>query len=106
VHGPQTGVCRACGELTDAFSNASCMRCGSSYHLALRQDVPAKDCGQVWIDDESQTLEFACNVCLGVVGAVESDQEMGERAGYARSEGGRASELLRRKRAERRRRGV
>jgi hypothetical protein len=81
------------------------MRCGSPYHLALRQDVPAKDCGQVWIDDESQTLEFACNICLEIVSEGVGDEQAGERAGYARSEGGRASELLRRKRAERRRRG-
>ena len=105
MHGPQTGVCRVCGELTDAFSNATCMRCGSPYHLALRQDVPAKDCGQVWIDDESQTLEFACNICLGVAGESEGEQGVEARAGYARREGTRASELLRRKRSERRRGG-
>lgn len=103
MHGPQTGVCRVCGELTDAFSNATCMRCGAQYHLALRQDVPAKDCGQVWIDDESQTLEFACNICLGtaVVPAATEGRAGGE--GYARAEGGRATDLLRRKRRQRRR---
>lgn len=105
MHGPQTGVCRVCGELTDAFSNATCMRCGSAYHLALRQDVPAKDCGQVWIDDESQTLEFACNVCLGITGEPAAGESREERAGYARSEGGRAADVLRRKRSLRRRQG-
>jgi hypothetical protein len=107
VHGPQVGVCRVCGELTDTYSNATCMQCGSSFHLALRRDVPAKDCGQVWIDDETQTLDFACDVCLGRVDpspAAEESEESTERPAYARSEGVRASDLLRRKRAGRRKR--
>jgi hypothetical protein len=90
--------------LTDTFSNATCMQCGFSFHLALRNDVPAKDCGQVWIDDESQTLDFACDVCLGKVDPTPAVEESGNRTGYVRSEGMRASDVLRRKRAVRRRR--
>ena len=103
MHGPQVGACRVCGELTDAFSNATCMQCGSGYHLALRQDVPAKDCGQVWINDEYQTLEFGCDICLS---KVTPDDTAGapSRAQYARSEGRRAADVMRRKRAERGRR--
>ena len=103
MHGPQVGACRVCGELTNAFSNATCMQCGSSYHLALRQDVPAKDCGQVWISDESQTLEFACDICLGKV-SPEDDAAGAARPQYARAEGRRAADVLRRKRGERSRR--
>jgi hypothetical protein len=104
VHGPQVGVCRVCGEMTSAYSNATCMQCGSSYHLALRTDVPAKDCGQVWIDEESQTLDFACDICLGRVAAPAAHEEPAERSGYARREGRRAADVLREKRAQRRRR--
>lgn len=104
MHGPQVGVCRVCGEMTDTFSNATCMRCGFPFHLALRNDVPAKDCGQVWIDEESQTLDFACNICLGQVDPTPAVDEGAGRTGYARSEGMRASDVLRRKRAGRRRR--
>ena len=99
MYGPQVGVCRVCGEMTNTVSNASCLQCGSSYHLALRQDIPAKDCGQVWINEESQTLEFACYICLGVV-APPPDPEVTPpaRPRYVRAQGARAAELLRRKR--------
>lgn len=107
MHGPQVGECRVCGELTNSLSNATCMQCGSPFHLALRNDVPAKDCGRVWIDDESQTLEFACDVCLGVAAdpAATPVEDAAERGAYARANGMRASEIMRRKRAERGRRG-
>lgn len=98
VHGPQTGRCHVCGELTDTYSNAACLRCGSVFHLALRQDMPGKDCGQVWINDESQTLEFACNRCLGLA-APASDGATDETAArYSRSTHSRASDLLRARR--------
>jgi hypothetical protein len=99
VHGPQVGVCRVCGEMTSVTSNASCMQCGGVFHLALRQDVPEKDCGQVWINDESQTLEFACNVCLGQAEPAAPPSD--ERPRYARTQGTRAADLLRAKRRRR-----
>ncbi len=27
-------------------------------------DMPGKDCGEVWVNEEHQALEFACNRCL------------------------------------------
>ena len=105
VHGPQAGRCVVCGEMTDPFSNAVCLQCGGAYHLALRQDIPAKDCGQVWINDEHQTLEYACNVCLGVTAAGDSaGDEADAGRSYTRAQGVRASDILRRKRAGRARR--
>jgi hypothetical protein len=59
--------CAVCGEPTSEFCHAACGRCLQEFHLALRQDIPAKDCGQVWIDEESMALEFACNTCLDLV---------------------------------------
>lgn len=57
-------ACTVCGEpLTD--QRATCNQCGADYHFALRVDVPAKDCGDAWIDDEIQALVFGCNRCLG-----------------------------------------
>jgi hypothetical protein len=105
VHGPQVGRCVVCGEMTDPFSNATCLQCGGVYHLALRQDVPAKDCGQVWINDEFQTLEYACDACLGRAEPAR-DETAGEREprGYARRQGVRAADVLRQKRGERPRR--
>jgi hypothetical protein len=99
VHGPQVGVCRVCGEMTDTFSNAECMQCGAAFHLALRQDIPAKDCGQVWINDDAQSLEFACDLCLGRVAEPAAPEPLvGERTRYARRQGTRAAEVLRAKR--------
>lgn len=105
MHGPQVGVCRVCGDLTTVHSNASCLQCGSAFHLALRQDIPAKDCGQVWISEESQTLEFACNVCLGVTNPIADaapDTPAAVPSRYARREGVRAADVLREKRRARR----
>ena len=102
MHGPQVGVCRVCGEMTDVHSNAACMQCGATYHLALRQDVPARDCGQVWINDQYQTLEFACNVCLGYA-APAADPPAAAPRRYARRQGARAADVLRERRQRRRR---
>jgi len=56
--------CSVCNEpLTD--QRATCNQCGADFHFALRVDVPAKDCGDAWIDDEIQALVFGCNRCLG-----------------------------------------
>jgi hypothetical protein len=101
MHGPQVGVCRVCGELTSVTSNATCLQCGSAFHLALRQDVPDKDCGQVWINEETQTLEFACYICLGRADPAAPASAPARRR-YARSTATRAADLLREKRRRRR----
>jgi hypothetical protein len=101
VHGPQVGVCRVCGDLTTVTSNASCMQCGGVYHLALRQDVPEKDCGQVWINEESQTLEFACDICLGQADFGPAAPPSADRPRYARAQGTRAADVVRAKRRRR-----
>ncbi len=51
-----TELCRVCGEPTTEHSNAVCSWCTAPFHLALRQDIPAKDCGQVWISEELLAL--------------------------------------------------
>lgn len=93
--------CRVCGEPTSEFSHAICSRCDLPFHLALRQDVPGKDCGQVWINPQHLGLEFGCNVCLGI-GPEPSPQPAPADAAtprrrYARHEGMRAREVLRRR---------
>ena len=49
----------------DADHEAYCNGCSRPFHLALRVDVAQTDCGEVWINDEHQTLQFTCNACLG-----------------------------------------
>ena len=57
-------LCAVCAEPMDA-NRAICNDCGREFHLALRTDQPAKDCGDAWIDEEVQALLFGCNRCLG-----------------------------------------
>ncbi|HXK34576.1 MAG TPA: hypothetical protein VNM91_11260, partial [Dehalococcoidia bacterium] len=68
VH-PGTDLCVVCGERADAKMSADCNWCDGRYHLNQRNDVVAKDCGQVWIDEQYMALQFACNNCLASGGA-------------------------------------
>jgi hypothetical protein len=44
--------------------SAECNWCDSRYHLNPRNDIEARDCGEVWIDEQYLALQFACNTCL------------------------------------------
>ena len=57
-------VCSVCGEVATAAASAECNWCDQRYHLNQRNDVEARDCGQVWIDEQYLALQFACNTCL------------------------------------------
>jgi hypothetical protein len=59
-----TIVCIVCTETVVSDHEAWCNACGKPYHLNQRSDVPGKDCGMVWINEEHLALEFACNTCL------------------------------------------
>lgn len=97
--------CRVCGEPTTEYCNAVCLRCTAPFHLALRQDIPGKDCGEVWIDEENLSLDFACNLCLaaerGEPAAPPPPARNMERTAtrrYARHTGARAGDIVRRRR--------
>jgi hypothetical protein len=53
-----------CREAVEQHTEAICSSCGEIYHLNQRTDLPGKDCGQVWINEEHLALEFACDTCL------------------------------------------
>lgn len=57
-------ICSVCNEPLEAHTEAYCDACGLPYHLNQRTDLPGKDCGDVWINEEHMALEFACNSCL------------------------------------------
>lgn len=57
-------LCVVCNEAVEAHTEAICSSCGETYHLNQRNDIPGKDCGEVWINEEHLGLEFACNTCL------------------------------------------
>lgn len=57
-------TCVVCAEIVLAPFEAWCMRCGLAFHLQQRVDIPGKDCGDVWIDEDSLGLDFACLTCI------------------------------------------
>lgn len=70
--GSNSYACVVCGEAATAAMSAECNWCDGRYHLNQRNDVEAKDCGAVWIDEQYLALQFACQNCL-------DGQEGGER---------------------------
>ncbi len=67
-----TPTCVVCTESVLPAFEAWCMRCGLAFHLQQRTDIPGKDCGDVWIDDESLGLDFACFTCIAVTAAEQA----------------------------------
>ncbi len=63
---PESGgtECAVCGEPAVEAMSAVCHWCDGRYHLNQRNDMEAKDCGQVWVDDQYLALRFACDNCL------------------------------------------
>jgi hypothetical protein len=59
-----TDICVVCGEQAEAAMTAECNWCNGRFHLNQRNDTEAKDCGQVWVDEQYLALQFACNTCL------------------------------------------
>jgi hypothetical protein len=59
-----TYTCIVCDEQAEAQMTAECNWCNGRYHLNQRNDIEAKDCGQVWVDEQYLALQFACNTCL------------------------------------------
>jgi hypothetical protein len=92
--------CAVCGEPTNEYSHAICSRCAQTFHLALRQDIPAKDCGQVWIDEDAMALDFACNTCLGLTpaGQTATPGAAAKARRYTRRDDTRASAIVRARR--------
>src|SRR5437868_314612 len=81
-------ACCVCGDAVEAHTEAVCNSCGRTYHLNQRLDLPGKDCGEVWINEEHFALEFGCNLCLhpepeAVEGSLDEVLDSGEAAAAA-----------------------
>lgn len=63
---PDALSCHVCGDPASEADSSVCVRCDERFHLRLRNDSDGKDCGEVWINEEFLSLEFACSPCLGV----------------------------------------
>jgi hypothetical protein len=57
-------ICCVCEEPLTSTTEAYCGECNRPYHLNQRADIPGKDCGRVWINEDHLALEFACDLCL------------------------------------------
>jgi len=73
-------TCGVCGERADEDSSQLCNNCEGRFHLRMRDDAGGKDCGEVWINEQYMSLEFACFTCLNggpPAGGVEPPVGMG-----------------------------
>jgi hypothetical protein len=61
-----TPTCHVCRDPIADDNAALCNTCGNPFHLRLRNDAEGRDCGEVWINEQYLSLEFACNECLGL----------------------------------------
>lgn len=64
---PASAICYVCSIAVESHMEAYCNTCGNLYHLNSRSDLPGDDCGQVWINEEHLSLQFACNTCLNPI---------------------------------------
>jgi hypothetical protein len=62
--------CVCCDRPFAGHDHAMCTTCGKAFHLAMRVDVPVEECGQVWINETLEALEFGCNRCLEAAGLI------------------------------------
>ncbi len=72
-------ACHVCGDPADESNSAACSSCNHAFHLRLRNDAEGLDCGEVWINDQYLSLEYACNSCLGRGHAGPSEPSVGSR---------------------------
>ena len=68
-------TCAVCGMPADEDTSQLCNNCERRFHLRLREDTDGRDCGEVWINEQYMSLEFACFTCLGVGPPSASDAE-------------------------------
>jgi len=74
MSGATTPRCSVCGDLITDDNSALCNTCGNPFHLRLRQDAEGPDCGDVWINEQFLSLEFACFTCLHHETPAEADE--------------------------------
>ena len=75
----QEYVCGVCRDPVQPAMSADCNWCSGRFHLNQRNDVEAKDCGQVWIDEQYMALQFACDSCLRAEDAASPERREPER---------------------------
>lgn len=57
------GVCPICLEELVPVHQTSCVYCEGVFHLRMKENVVAKDCGSMWLDEDSESLLIMCKTC-------------------------------------------
>lgn len=65
-------ICHVCGEPADDTNSAICNNCDQRFHLRIRADSDGPECGEVWVNEQFLSMEFACRQCLGTLGGTGS----------------------------------
>lgn len=58
-------ICHVCSAPADDTNSAICHGCDQRFHLRLRDDSDGPECGEVWINEQFLSMEFACRICIG-----------------------------------------
>ena len=61
---PTSPLCHICNDPLTEDASTLCNQCHRPFHLRLRNDAEGRDCGDVWINEQFLSLEFACFTCL------------------------------------------
>ena len=64
--GAADASCSVCGEELDPKHHALCEACSQLFHLRMTENEEARDCGQVFLQEENCTTVFLCNPCYAV----------------------------------------
>ena len=76
---PEPPACHVCHDPITDSTSAICNTCGNRFHLRLRNDAEGRDCGEVWINEQFLSLEFACFTCLvRETGALSGEPPVGQ----------------------------
>ena len=55
--------CCVCGESLPRLHHTLCEACAGAFHLRMTETEQARDCGQIYLDEQRCTTVFLCNPC-------------------------------------------
>lgn len=75
---PDLEPCTVCGAPTSESDSAVCIQCDERFHLRMRAGDDGPECGDVGINEQYLTMEFACNRCLGRLDSETAEPPVGK----------------------------
>lgn len=58
------GACCVCGDKLPPVHQTICEACSGAFHFRMTESAEAKDCGQVYLDEQDCTTVFLCSPCF------------------------------------------